>query len=373
MRTRTNSAVWLEQYHRWQIKVRKDGVRKTFTSPIPGRAGQAACHRKADAWLAQDSAGSNVRVCDAFSDWLEELQRTTSFDHYSQYNGYGRRYILPKIGSMRVDRLDERALQGILNDAFATSNLAYKTLSNVRGCLNSFVKFCRRNQLTTLVPESLYIPRAAQKGTRRILTPAELRILFSSDLTRYYGKVQPDFYIHAYRAQAVAGLRPGELIALTQDCDLGFALATHGSINVRGEATRGKNGNAIRSISVSETMRHILNDQAAMLAAAHVQSRYIFPNPQGGPIVEKIYRQRLKAYCAYQNITSVTPYELRHTFVSAAKGLPVGLMKPMIGHSQSMDTYGVYAHELSEDDAERARLLDSVFQKILATDANKRG
>ena len=47
MAKRTNTAVWLEKHERWQINVQKDGIRKTFTSSIPGRNGQREANRKA--------------------------------------------------------------------------------------------------------------------------------------------------------------------------------------------------------------------------------------------------------------------------------------------------------------------------------------
>lgn len=49
----------------------------------------------------------------------------------------------------------------------------------------------------------------------------------------------------------------------------------------------------------------------------------------------------LRRCCEYNGITVVTPYELRHTFVSIAKKLPEGFVKTVIGHSKSMDTFGV--------------------------------
>ncbi len=49
MGLRTNTAAWLPNQQRWQIKVQKDGVRKTFTSSKPGRTGQREANAKADA------------------------------------------------------------------------------------------------------------------------------------------------------------------------------------------------------------------------------------------------------------------------------------------------------------------------------------
>lgn len=62
----------------------------------------------------------------------------------------------------------------------------------------------------------------------------------------------------------------------------------------------------------------------------------------------------------------VTPYELRHTFVSAVKTLPEGYLKRLVGHSKDMDTYGVYSHEMTTDDAETAAMVQDIFKGILA-------
>lgn len=47
MGRRTNTAQWLPNQKRWQIKVQKDGQRRTFTSAKPGRTGQREANRKA--------------------------------------------------------------------------------------------------------------------------------------------------------------------------------------------------------------------------------------------------------------------------------------------------------------------------------------
>ena len=60
-----------------------------------------------------------------------------------------------------------------------------------------------------------------------------------------------------------------------------------------------------------------------------------------------------------------TPYELRHTFVSIAKRLPEGLVKPLVGHSQSMDTFGVYGHEIEGEANSTAQRVNDLFVEIL--------
>ena len=193
MGMRTNTAVWLPNQQRWQIKVQKNGVRRTFTSAKPGRTGQREANRKADAWL--DEGISNTR----------------------------------------------------------------------------------------------------QVMVRR-------------------------------------------------------------SINVHGEETHGKNENARRSFILTDTAAAILADQRLLTGAEDsvfdIQS-------------ESTYRHSWKRYCEANDIDYIPPYNLRHTFVSVAKTLPEGEVKPLVGHSRQMDTYGTYAHLLQGEEVQTAQALEGRLQKLL--------
>ncbi len=72
MGKRTNTAVWLEKYGRWQIKVQKDGQRRTFTSSKPGRTGQREANAKADAWLDEGIVGTSAKVSKLYAEWLDD-------------------------------------------------------------------------------------------------------------------------------------------------------------------------------------------------------------------------------------------------------------------------------------------------------------
>lgn len=48
---RCSEAIWIESKQYWQVKVQRDGVRKGFTSSIPGRRGKHEAEAKADEWL----------------------------------------------------------------------------------------------------------------------------------------------------------------------------------------------------------------------------------------------------------------------------------------------------------------------------------
>lgn len=74
---RTNTATWYESQRRWQIKVQKNGIRKTFYSGVTGKAGQRECNAKADAWLDDGVENPNAKLSRLTAEYLENLKLTS--------------------------------------------------------------------------------------------------------------------------------------------------------------------------------------------------------------------------------------------------------------------------------------------------------
>ena len=88
-----------------------------------------------------------------------------------------------------------------------------------------------------------------------------------------------------------------------------------------------------------------------------------------GDITDQSFNQTTyeacKEFCEANGLHYVPPYNLRHTFVSLAKTLPEGQVKPLVGHSRQMDTFGIYAHLIHGEDVQTAADLDNVLSRIL--------
>ena len=364
--TRINQAVWLEKYQRWQIKVQVDGIRKTFTSSISGREGQRECHRKADAWLDSKMINSNTKIRSLLPLWIEMLKDTSSKAHWRQYEGYSRNWIEPVIGNDKICDLTEQKLQSVINSAYSKGNLARKTLSNIRSALFSFIKYCRRSGYTSLKPDDLEIPKGAVKGERTILQPDDIKVLFESDLELYRQRKITAWFIHAFRYAVATGLRPGELISLKKSCKRPDGkILIRESINDENETTHGKNENARRIFKQSKLSERILIAQEAMLKQEGVVSPYLFPARDGNHTTQQALRKAWARYKRCNHISAATPYELRHTFISVNKEMPEGLKKMIVGHSQDMDTEGIYSHEMKGDLEQAAAYIDAAFERIL--------
>ena len=351
---RTTVAKWLENYGRWQIKVQKDGVRRTFTCSTPGRAGQRQCHAKADAWLDDNITDTNARIEMLFRDYLKTLQETTSKSNWLKIDAFGRNWILPAIGRRKISDISEQHLQNIINRGYA-KGLSKKTLTNLKATITSFMKYCRKRKATTLFPEDLSIPKGARSAQKQILQPEHLAKLFESSTTTWRGKPVEDPLIYAYRFQVLTGLRPGELLGLMWKDIKGNEVFVSRSINAYHEVTTGKNENAIRHFFISETAANVLWAQRQISNTDRVF----------GDIDPQTYRKSWQRYCAANDIPKISPYEMRHTFVSIAKNLCEGQIKPLIGHSRNMDTFGTYGHEINGELQQTAQEIDHLFTEIL--------
>lgn len=61
---------------------------------------------------------------------------------------------------------------------------------------------------------------------------------------------------------------------------------------------------------------------------------------------------------------------MRHTFVSILSAtVPEAMLKKIVGHSQSMDTLGVYGHRVDGDENRIATALEFALAPLTAPDA----
>ncbi len=351
MSKRTNTAQWEEKYQRWRIAVQKDGVRKQFYSSTPGRTGQREANAKADRWLDDGIGVKARRVDDLYQEWYATVVKTTGTGNQRNVESRWRTRILPAIGRKRITSLTEQDLQDVVNDAYS-DGLAKKSLQSLCADMRAFCKWCRAKKLTTFHPEGLHVPAGARPKGKKVLQPDALITLFRVDTTLYRGKRVHDDFIHAYRFQVLTGLRPGELVGLRWADVKGGTVFISRAVNVLGEQTRGKNDNAVRAFVLSDLARAVLEQQRAVTGAS--ESVFCLKS-------EAYYYKRWQVYCRVNEIPPVSAYEMRHTFVSVAKKLPAGEVKDLVGHSEDMDTFGVYGHALTGEDTETAQAVNGMF------------
>lgn len=367
MAERKNEAKWLDKYQRWQINVQKDGKRKTFYSKTPGTKGKIDAEKQADKWLKGNFENPTMRFAKLYELFLQEkeLLKGKSSGDLRNHQNMGKNFLLPALGTKKVEHITLGDWQNCINNAFQQSQtkgrpLSAKSLKNIRASMTAVYAYARRHNIPLVKPEYLQIPKSAPVGQRKILTPEDIKKLFDDS-------IEPFWYIHYVRFLLITGLRPGEAAGIRTDEDIKDNILTiKRSINNLGEITDGKNANALRSQYLPEIAQKIVTDQRQMLKQNSIISPWLFPNTFGDiSNPHEIYKKWVR-FRDKNNITACSLYELRHTMVSITKnGVPTHLLKMVLGHTEAMDTYGVYGHEFAGDLQNVANATQNIFQTIL--------
>lgn len=362
-------ARWEEKWHRWKINASVQGQRRSFYSSTPGRKGKKEAEEKAQRW-ADIRSGSDLRFDVAVELWLENKKLRITPDTYADQSCFIRKWFLrPDLATRRISKITPALYQSIL-DVPAAQGLSRCTVKELRKQLFSFLRFARRSHfpLADVDSEDIAIPSAMPPASEKpILQPDDLRTLFTVGTTRIRHQLQPCWHINAFRLAAVLGLRRGELVALRWQHITDDALHIVSSINAHGSETHGKTKNAVRVIALSDHTRAILSAQRALLNQHHIVSPFVFPAPSGRHECPAQLSDSWRRYAASNGIDpAVTLHCLRHTAISIYKAdVPEQLLKQVVGHSRSMDTFGQYGHAVSDDALRASKLMEDALSRYL--------
>ena len=369
---RKGEASWIESQNRWCIKIQKDGVRKAFYSPIQGVKGKIEAEKKADDWLEELATGispaakkkETLLIKDLFEAFIKEKE---SFgEEYRPFQSYGNKRIIPKIGEMQIRDLTEQDLQDIIHEANA-DGLAKKTQQNIRACMTSFVKYCRKRGCTKLYIEELKVHKDAPVQGKKTLQPSQIAYIFQNDTTCKRKVIEKDRYINAYRFGILTGLRTGEILGLKwSDFDKGNYVLIKRSINRYDKETKGKTVNAQRKFKLIPKAVAVIDAQRELLKSEGIESEWVFPWVDGNHTTTDNLEKAWRRYLKYHNLPPISLYEMsRHTFISVNKQMPIELLKMVAGHSESMNTTKVYGHILDGELDLAADLIEKRMASII--------
>lgn len=364
----TAEAKWYEQYQYWKINVMVDGLRRSFYSKTPGKRGKKEAEAKAQDWADTRRTG-DMPLDKAITLWLESKHKTLGVDTYKTQSGLINTWFLPS--AMKVKRLSRIApaeWQAILDGA-AQQGKAAATIEKLRSLMLEFSRFCQASRwmMEPLNPDTLQARGGKPKKEKVILQPDALNVVFSVDTITSHGKRIPCWHIQAFRFACATGMRRGEICALRWDAITADTIPVKTSVNKSRITTEGKTENAQRSIALNTTIRTILEAQRQHLRKQGIVSPWVFPaftGKQENP--PKFYRD-WKRYAECNALDERISFHcLRHTMISLYKDeVPEQLLKQVVGHSATMDTFGQYGHALADDAARTATLMDAAFTRYV--------
>ena len=351
------NAVWMEKEKRWSLRCQVDGVQKRFTSSRPGIAGKKEVMKKYRAFMYGETY-ENLLFSEAWARFLEYIiDKNGKTESYINLEKYGRLYILPRLQKKMLNTCGLSDFQQCISKARRTSGgtapLSRRTLRNLKATIMQFVHFAVANGYMEPLRGQLYIPAAAPSTERVILQP--------DDIARLFDDPANDWYINIFRFALVTGLRTGEVLGIQSGDIKNNVLTINRAINCRNQITEGKNQNARRRIYLNKIARRIINEN--QFRNGRLATPWIFCSKTGGPLSQSTLRNAWLKIAEERQLPGC-PYSLRHTFISLLKNeMPEAMLKSIVGHSASMDTYGIYGHVVNGEMEAASRIIDINFEK----------
>lgn len=339
---------------RWRIQARKDGKRYSFSSSVPGAKGRKECQRKYDQWYYSEASGEKT-VAQVTKEYLTDVKARCGelSPALEQYECYTRLYVLPVCGSKKICKMTLRDWQNVINGASGRNKpLSEKTLRNLRALIMSIIKFGYQDYQCELPRGELYIPKGHSKKEKEILQKDDIRrLLEPSEL----------FYHPLFVFLLVTGMRPSEALGLKASEISQDKVIIKRGINARGHITEGKNANAKRIIPIGELAAGILRKTIQRNEDLNLHTDWIFCSPDGSQGKQNGMRKHWAKLKAERDLPG-TVYSLRHTFISMMKNvMPEQMVKDIVGHSVSFDSFGTYGHILDSEHIEAAQIIDLTF------------
>lgn len=348
------TVIWNEKKQKWSLRVYIDGQYKEFSCKTKGITGKKTVLKKYRDYIEKGSvmsSKSTVRI--VWSKFLDDsIERLGEHsESVRQYEKIGRLYILPAIGGKKIATLRKSDYQDILNNAKPhnknTDVLSKKYMDNIRCTIKVFLNYAVENGYCEEIKGTLFVPKGHPTKGKKILQPNEIKELFKQSELHYH---------KAICFMLCTGLRPSECLGIQWKDIKQDVLTIRRGITTSGEISEGKNKNAKRVIPLAGITKQLLALQREQ--TQHLKSEWVFCDMVGGVGNQHTLANQLTALGNERGF-SVSPYELRHTFVSLmANTMPEQMIKSIVGHSATMDTFGVYGHLVNGDMKQAADIIE---------------
>lgn len=352
--------VWIDKEKRWSLRCQVKGIQRRFTSSKPGMSGKKEVLKKYRAFMFGETYETLI-FSEAWARFLDYIiDKNGKTESYINLEKYGRLYILPRLQKKMLNTLGLSDFQACISKARRTSGgnapLSRRTLRNLKATIMQFIHFAVNNGYMDPLRGQLYIPAAAPSTERVILQPSDISRLFA-------GSSSDNWYINIFRFALVTGLRTGEVLGIQNSDIKDNVLTINRAINCRNVITEGKNPNARRRIYLNKIARQIISEN--QFRNGRLLTPWVFCSKTGGPLSQSTLRNAWLKLAAERNLPGC-PYSLRHTFISLLKNeMPEAMLKSIVGHSASMDTYGIYGHVVNGEMEQASRIIDINFERFM--------
>jgi integrase len=353
----------------WRAQVCLDGRRISATrrTKVAARDWIREIYAQREAGLTY--AGAQARLGEYITSWLESKGGHIRPATQQQYRYSIERYILPRIGGVRLLELTTGRVQAFI-DELAREQVGSRTIQVVRIVLHGCLKQAQQQGLIGRNPVELV---KSPKPPAR-----EMRVWSESELSGFLVSVQGERNEMLYALALATGMRQGELLGLKW-ADIDW----RGQVQVKRQAVELQGGGyafaepkskrGIRCIEIGDGIIERLREQARRVELMRKMARerwqendLVFPSavgtPQTGSNLDRDFQRLVKR----AGLPEIRFHDLRHTAatVMLSHGIPAVIVAGMLGHTLNV-LMERYAHYIPTLQGEAARLMDNMTRPIL--------
>jgi integrase len=277
-------------------------------------------------------AASGATVAAYGWSWLERRRGALTTATRNNHAIYLRFYDTDPLGALPIAAIVKADVEAAVT-RWVDAGAGPSTIFARHRTLGAILRDAQSNGLTPWVATTgVKLPTIAER-TDAFLTPAQVEALIAS--AARLGTAWAAFVL----AGVEAGLRWGEVAALTPDAIDGDRLHVRQVVERTGTVRRFTKGGHHRTIRMSLRLRAALRPLAAAVELERGRHALIFTAPDGGALDYNNYRHRV--WCRIRgNATGMRQsgarfHDLRHTFGCrmAARGVPEEAIAAVMGHS----------------------------------------
>ena len=306
-----------------------------------------------------------------FKEWSESKAKQIAPATMANYLRAYRNHIKKALGACKVQKIERRQVVAMRDTVAETVGASAAYTAHL--VVFMVFKSALLDEIIKTNPAE-HIPQIKRKGTK--ITERTHKALTADEVKVFLEAMKDSWYYNAFRFMLATGVRCGECGALKWS-DIDY---TRGVIHIRRTITsngkgkliigdRAKTEKSARDIPLNEEIKAILEaqrEQNKVSAGGVIPfDRPIFSTTLGGlmstPTLDSLIKYRLrKAIEAGKEIHMISVHALRDTFASlcARRGVPMNVLKELLGHTSYAMTADRYAQVYEDEKAESMERLN---------------
>jgi integrase len=350
----------------YRVRIRRDGVSKSF---FLGRNkkkaeqrieqierdisnGRIAFVEQETSQIIQSDGSKDMRIEELALRHLEWVKANRSEGTFHNRHMFVLKF-LDFVGGVMVSEINRMTLEDFYADQktksrFGNPNAGNEAMSQIK----TMLRWADEMEICDL---------SFRRFPPILHTPPETKRINETDLAKMLANAREDFRDMIVFG-LLTGLRPKELIELTQDQ---VKCSGSGMMYVsieRHKTSRSSGSPKPRSVPLSPNAEEIVERQVRH----HPRVPQVFVNGAGTQYTRYGYKCRMKNLCKKADTSRIhTPYSLRHTFASMESdaGVETTALAGLMGHS-TVRTLGRYVNNTYEHHRKAVQMVEDRLKKI---------